>query len=176
MTKRVLKMVGIAAALLGLVVLIVVGVGSTLPVEHTATLSDTVSAPLPEVWLAVTDVERYPSWRSGVERSEWLTDGDGSGVGRRWQEDGPEGPLTFEIEEMWREERLVTRIADEGLPFGGRWIYAFEPIDGGVVVTLTEEGEVYSPIYRFVSTYVIGHERTMRGYLDDLTAHFGPRE
>ena len=174
MMKRTLRIVGAGVAILGALVLIVVGVGSTLPVEHTATQSDTLAAPPSEVWLAVIGIEDYPSWRTGVERAEWLTEGDG--VGRRWREEGPEGPLTFEIEEIRTEERFVARIADEGLPFGGRWIYVFESIDGGTVLTLTEEGEVYSPIYRFVSTYILGHERTMRGYLDDLGAHLGSPE
>ena len=67
--------------------------------------------------------------------------------------------------------RLVTRIADEDLPFGGTWTYRLEPDGGGTRVTITEDGEVYNPVFRFVSRFVMGHDATLRTYLDDLEAH-----
>lgn len=34
----------------------------------------------------------------------------------------------------------------------------------------TEDGEVYSPVFRFVSRFVMGHDATMNAYLDGLEA------
>jgi hypothetical protein len=35
-------------------------------------------------------------------------------------------------------------------------------------VRITENGEVYNPLFRFVSRYVIGHNRTIDAYLRAL--------
>jgi hypothetical protein len=64
--------------------------------------------------------------------------------------------------------RLVTRIADEDLPFGGTWTYELEPLGASTRVILTENGEVYNPIFRFVSRFLLGHDATMIVYLDAL--------
>ena len=49
---------------------------------------------------------------------------------------------------LWRR---VTRIADRNLPFGGTWMVEIVPADGGSKVTITENGEVYNPFFRFAS-------------------------
>ena len=69
---------------------------------------------------------------------------------------------------------LVTRIADDKLPFGGTWDYAITPDGGGAsVVTITEHGAVYNPVFRFVSRFVFGHTATMDAYLRALGKKFG---
>ena len=69
---------------------------------------------------------------------------------------------------------LVTRIADDGLPFGGRWEYRIEPDGaGGSNVTITEHGSVYNPLFRFVSRYIMGHTATIESYLRALGKRFG---
>ncbi|HZD05714.1 MAG TPA: hypothetical protein VE173_12380, partial [Longimicrobiales bacterium] len=64
-------------------------------------------------------------------------------------------------------------IADEGLPFGGTWTYVLEPDAGGTRVTLTEDGEIYNPFFRFMARFVFGYDGTMRSYLDGLEARMG---
>ncbi len=41
---------------------------------------------------------------------------------------------------------------------------------GGTRVRVTEDGEVYNPLFRFVSRFIMGHTATMDRYLDDLAA------
>ena len=38
---------------------------------------------------------------------------------------------------------------------------------------MTERGEVKHPLFRVISRFVIGHTRTIDGYLRDLAASFG---
>jgi hypothetical protein len=85
-----------------------------------------------------------------------------------WRETGKNGRITYEVVESQPPRRMVTRIADRGLPFGGSWTYELAPIDGGTRLSITERGEVYNPVYRFMSRYVIGHARTVEGYLRNL--------
>ena len=59
--------------------------------------------------------------------------------------------MTLETIEASPLSRLVLRIADPDLPFGGKWTYELQPSANGSRVTITEDGEVYNPIFRFMS-------------------------
>jgi hypothetical protein len=76
--------------------------------------------------------------------------------------------IAFAAEEMVPNHRLVTRIVDRGLPFGGSWTYELEPSGDGTRITITENGEVYNPVFRFVSRFVMGHTATIDTYLSSL--------
>jgi hypothetical protein len=78
----------------------------------------------------------------------------------------------MELTESEPPTRPVTTILSEGMPFGGRWIFEVEPATAGATVTITEEGEVYSPVFRFVSRYLMGHHATASLFLTDLGARF----
>ncbi|MGH9420710.1 MAG: hypothetical protein ACRD3J_12105, partial [Thermoanaerobaculia bacterium] len=68
---------------------------------------------------------------------------------------------------------FVTVITDKGIPFGGSWDYRILPDGTGSRITITENGEVYNPIFRFVSRFVIGHTATLDKYLSALAAKVG---
>lgn len=164
--KRLAVGAGALLALVGMVV----GVGAVLPVSHTATVSTRVAASPAEVWALITDVERFPEWRPGVTAIHRLEDRDGRPV---WREESATGPLTFWIEEWDPPRRLVARIVDEGLPFGGRWTYEVSPDGDGARLRITEAGEVYHPVFRFMSRFVFGHEGTIRDYLQGVETELG---
>lgn len=157
-------------ALAGLVAVVaVLVIGSSLPVEHSVTREAVVQGSSVDVWQVVTDVERFPEWRPGVDRVVALDERNGLPV---WREEGSAGRLTLGV--VWFEppDRLVVRVSDDDSAFGGTWTWDLSPAeDGGTRVTVTEDGEVYSPLFRFVSRYVIGHDRTLRTYLEALAEH-----
>ena len=70
---------------------------------------------------------------------------------------------------------MVTRIADPKLPFGGSWSHQISPVDGGSSLRITETGEVYNPIFRFVSRFFIGHAASIEKYFTALGNKFGER-
>ena len=78
------------------------------------------------------------------------------------------------VESAEPPKRMVARIVDQDLPFGGRWEYDIVP-DGPDAsrVTITERGWVSNPIFRFVSRFVMGHTATLDAYLRALGKHFG---
>jgi hypothetical protein len=39
---------------------------------------------------------------------------------------------------------------------------------GKTTVSITEDGDVYNPVFRFVSRFFIGHEATITTYLANL--------
>ena len=87
-----------------------------------------------------------------------------------WVEDGKNDRITFVVETSEPPRRLVTRIADPKLPFGGTWTYALTPASGGTTLVITENGEIYNPIFRVMARFVFGYESTMTSYLTNLTA------
>lgn len=147
-------------------VVLATGVGWLLPEAHTATVSHAVAGSPEAVWSVITDVESFPRWRPEVDRVEVDA---GPGGTLSWVESGSSGALPMSVVRSEPPSVLVTRIGD-GLPFGGTWTYRLEPDSAGTRVTLVEEGEVYSPFFRFVSRFVLGHEATMERYLEALEA------
>ena len=61
--------------------------------------------------------------------------------------------------------RQVTRVTEKERNFGGTWTIAIAPAAAGSTVTVTEDGWVANPIFRFVSRFVMGHHATMDGIL-----------
>lgn len=146
--------------------LLVAALGTRLPVGHSAKVSRMVHAPPDAVWKVITDVEAFPLWRSGVREAARLDDQDGLPA---WIESGRSGSMTFQVVSWEPPRRMVTRIADEGLPFGGTWTYLLESAaPHGTRVTITEDGEIYNPLFRFIARFIIGYDGTLRAYLDGL--------
>jgi uncharacterized protein YndB with AHSA1/START domain len=154
-------------ALLGLALL----VGSLLPMGHRISRQGLYGVSPEVVWRAITDVEAFPSWRDGVERVERLPDRDGRSV---WREHTSDGPLTFATERAEPPRLLVIRIADRNLPFGGTWTYEIAPAARGSQLTITEDGEIYNPLFRVMARFVFGYEATIETYLSSLQRHLQP--
>jgi uncharacterized protein YndB with AHSA1/START domain len=161
----------IAGTLVALV-LIIAGIGYLLPVQHTATRERSYNAPVNALFAAVSNTADYPRWRRGVTRVESLTPLEGR---PRFREVGSEGQMTFVMDEIVPDRRIVSRIADTTLPFGGRWTYEFISTGEGSRLRITEDGEVYNPIFRFMARFVFGHERTMENCHDDLERYLTAR-
>ena len=78
--------------------------------------------------------------------------------------------MVFEIVQSIPAARVVSRIADPDQPFGGTWTVVLAPEAGGTRVTITEDGEVYNPLFRFLSPYVFSQTATMESCLAALAA------
>ena len=165
---QILKWLGLVVLILGGLVALMAGIGASLPVQHTATRSASFKATPQQVWDVIAGP---PTWRPDVIRYEELPARDGHRV---WIEYGKaDSKMTYEVVESDPPQKLVTGIADPHLPFGGTWTYEITPAAGGSTLTITENGEVYSPIFRFISRYVTGYNATMDRYLQALENRLG---
>ena len=168
-----------AGGLVAVLAVLVAGMalaGLALPAAHVATRSATIGRPPAEVWRALTDRARQPEWRRDLRRLESLPDAGGA---PSFREHSRHGVITFVVDEEiapgpGRAGRLVTRIADDSLPFGGRWIHEIAEAEGGARLTITEEGVVENPVFRFLSRFVFGHTASLDAFLRDLAAHLDP--
>ncbi len=156
----------IVLALGGLVAVIAL-IGATLPKGHSASRTARVAIPPDALYSLLVDVDRYPTWRGDVKKLERLPDREGKPA---WMETMSAGRIPLYFERMERPSLLVARIADPSLPFGGVWTYRIAPAPGGSDLTITEDGEVYNPIFRFMSRFVFGHTATLEAYLKNLEA------
>jgi uncharacterized protein YndB with AHSA1/START domain len=144
---------------------IVVAAGAMLPVEHAASREGVFPAAPEAIWRLITDVDGFPTWRPDVKRVTRLPEREGKA---HWTEETTSGRITFAVERMESPRLLVVRIADPDLPFGGTWTYELTPAAGGTTLTLTEHGEIYNPLFRFMARFVFGYEATMASYVEAL--------
>ena len=150
---------------------VVAFLGSRLPVGHVASRSAVIDAPADVVFHTMTDFMAGPTWRQGL-KSVVVTTASRSGH-QRIIENSKTGKMTMEVEQIVAPTRFVTRIVDERLPYGGAWAHALEAQGNSTKVTITEHGEVYNPVFRFIAKYIMGHTGTMDAYLRDLGRKFG---
>jgi hypothetical protein len=156
-----LVLIGISA-LVGLVLLVAV-IGGLLPKEHTISRS-AVFKGTPEQLYALIDGPQ--TWRSEVKRYEPLAATDGR---RQWRELNDHGE-TITYEALKRDPPLLleTQIITDDLPYSGTWTLRLQPRNSSTVLRITEQGEVYNPVSRFLSRFVIGPSHTIETYLRDL--------
>lgn len=155
--------------LAGLPLLVMQLIGRRMPREHKASRTARVRGSAAAIFAAITQVEAFPQWRPSVKSVDALADLNGK---RRYRETTSRGALTFEVTETVQDARLVTTIVDEGQPFGGRWTFDLHSQELDTDVTITEDGFVNPPIFRFLSRYAFGHTATIDTYLKNLEQRF----
>jgi len=164
--RWILIVAGSLALLVGLVALI----GALLPKGHVATRSAVYRRPPQAVWEAIHGFAAYPEWRRDATKVEILPPVDGH---ERFRETNRFGAITFSVDEADPPRRMVTRIADTGLGFGGSWTYELTEAPGGTRLTITERGEVTHVLFRFLSRVVFSQHATIDRLLRALGDRFG---
>lgn len=164
-----MKWLWIVVLVIATLLLAIVLVGALLPKAHVASRTVKLGQPPEAVWAVITGP---PTWRPDIRSYQELPPRDGD---RRWREtDKHNRTITYEAREETiflgaaSQSRLTTRIADSNLPFGGTWTIEVDSQGTGSQVTITENGEVYNPVFRFISRYIIGHTASMDAYLNAL--------
>lgn len=157
---RILLIIGIVVAAL---ILAVVGIGWFLPKRHVVSRSAVYRA-TPERLFAL--IAGPQNWRPEVLRSESVSDGSGRELMRETSRDGE--TIVYEVLDRLPPTSIKRRIVTENLPYSGAWTYSLQPSGGETLVRITEDGEVYNPVFRFVSRFILGQTRRMDNYLQAL--------
>lgn len=157
----------ILAALVALVAIVAL-VGWSLPVKHSISREGTFRVSAERLFALISTPADFPTWRTRLKRVEMLPSGGGL---PKWTEESSDGTITFAVTESIPGVELRTVIADKSLPFGGSWTYVLAPAGpGSTTLRITEDGEVYNVIFRFLSRFVFGHAATLDRYLHDVRA------
>lgn len=139
-------------------------IGLALPKGHRASRTVTLAAAPAVVFGAISEFARYPDWRPDVKKIAV----EGAGIGALVREENSTGPIPYRVEVLQPPSRLVMRIADPNLPFGGTWTYELRAEGTGTSLTLTEDGEVYNPIFRVMQKLFFSPYKTIDTYLENL--------
>jgi Polyketide cyclase / dehydrase and lipid transport len=151
-------------ALAGVLMLITL-IGWLLPKAHSVSREAQFPKPPEAIWKAITDIEAMPSWRQGLKSVSPLPARNGLPA---WVETSASGTIPFETVVSQPPRKLVVRMADSRLPFGGTWTYDITPVVAGSSLRIREDGEVYNPVFRFLSRFVFGYSGTIDAYLKSL--------
>ena len=151
-------------ALAGALLLITL-IGWLLPKAHSVSREAQFPEPPEAIWKAITDIDAMPAWRQGLKSVKHLPDKNGL---PSWVETSVSGTIPFETVVSEPPSKLIVRIADPKLPFGGTWTYEITQVTAGSRVRIREDGEVYNPVFRFLSRYVFGYSGTIDAYLKSL--------
>jgi hypothetical protein len=76
--------------------------------------------------------------------------------------------MTYEITSATPPVSLTRRIIGKNLPFDGSWTYTLSTSPSGTSVRITEDANIYNPVFRFMSRFVLGYTGTMDKYLQAL--------
>ena len=154
----------------GLVVLLAVValIGAMLPRDHRATRQARYRQKPEAIYFTLAGPV---DWRRDIKASGNLPDCEGRK--QWWEQDSHGHKVTYELVEDKMPSRRVTRIAEKNLPFGGTWTIEISPTVDGSVVRITEDGEIYNVIFRFVARFFFGYTSSIEGYLRDLGHRFG---
>ncbi len=155
---------------LALLVALIAVVGALLPRDHVATRSAVFHQPPAVLFAAVHDFSALPSWRSGLSSVEFLPPQNGAVF---YREHSKQGTVTYCVREERPGEKLVLEIADQNLPYGGRWIFDIRAVPGGAELRITEQGFVKNVIFRCLARFAFGYTSAMEACLRDLGKKFG---
>jgi len=156
-----MKLVLMIAIAIVLVIGAVAAIGAMLPKRHAVSRSAVFHAGAERLYALVGGTQ---TWRPDVRSCEMI---EQDGERLQSETDSHGQTILYAVEEP-APDRIVRRIATKNLPYGGTWSVTFAAKDGGTQVRITEDGEVYNPIFRFVSKFIMGETATMNAYLKAL--------
>lgn len=149
----------------------VVAIGYSFNERHTVMRETTVNAAPEAVWTTISDFSNAASFQGNLSRVDVLPAQQGMPV---WREVDRKGEsVTYAVVESRPPVRLVVKVAQADLPFGGTWTYELAAAGAGTRVKITENGEIYHPIFRFVAHMFLNQAATVEEYLRALERKHG---
>lgn len=160
--KLLLIIIGIIVCL----IIIVIIIGYLLPVKHKSSVQVLIDAAPEKVWQRLINFKDYPEWRMDLKNVEVKSNTE-------WVETNSNNDkLPLKILTNKPLQTLITQFNATDLPYGGSWEFNLTPEGDNTMVSITENGEVYNPIFRFVSKFIMGHATSQKKYADYLKQSF----
>jgi hypothetical protein len=148
-----------------LLALLVVVTGYLLPARHVVSRSASFSATPEQIYALIAGPQ---NWRPGIAQSAFVEAPDHRLVLQETDRQGQ--TIAYEQTDVIPATSLKRRIVTEDLPYRGSWTYELKVSGGLTTLTITEDGEVDNPLFRFVARFIIGYTRTIDDYLGDLAS------
>ena len=154
---------------IGLVVLVasLYAWGLVLPEDHVVEVSREIRVAPDLVFARLIAFEEHPKWRRDVKSVVF------DRAAQRVVEKNSMGELPYRVVKLEAPRLLETEI-DGGreLGFGGTWRVEVEESGSGTRVKITEQGRVYSLMFRVMGKLFFAPEKTATNYLEDLVKSY----
>jgi hypothetical protein len=153
--------------------------GLRTPARYEVETGEEFTAPLPDVYEAVANIPKYPSWRTGVLKVELIgvvetPKGERFSFREITKASGPRG-VTYVVDDDTPPSkgpkgmgRRVHRIADKRPSIGGQWIFGFEPRGKNTYLLIIDQGEIRNPMLRGVAKLFMPPTKAMNQFLMDM--------
>lgn len=160
----------ILAGVFFIFVVLPVILGSMMRPEHTGTRSVWLRTDIDRVWEVISNHEREPAWRKDLKGVIRLPDHEGREAWKEISKTGQEIQLATTEK---AEKRKIVRTIINNRSFGGSWILELAPENAGTRVSLTENGVVFNPVFRFMFKVFFSPTSTIDKYLQMLGNYLG---
>lgn len=152
--------------ILAIAATLLIAIGLKLPKKHLVSRRVYINRSPVEVWEVITDYAGQVDWRTEITHVERLPDRNGHPF---WRETDNRGQsVDIETIESFTPYRLSRKIANENLGFGSTWMYDISEYGEVIALTISEQGEVSNPAFRFINRFIIGHTSALDKYLEAL--------
>ena len=141
----------------------VVLIGLLLPKSHVVSRSASFHAGPEKLFALIAGPQ---SWRPDVVHYEAVPDASGRELASETTRNGE--TVRYELLDRVPFVSLTRRIVTENLPYSGEWNFSLQTNGTNTTVRITERGEVYNPVFRFISRFVLGQTHTIDAYLQAL--------
>ncbi len=152
--------------------LAVIIIGRFLPRKHSVTRRAQYRASAERIWEAMTDHRQMNEWRTDISR---VLRAKGKGDLPAWQEVGRFTKRAVNVTTSRPPYRLNADIVNGVVPMRGTMRFHVKPSGGGTMLTITEEAEIPSPLFRFAARYIIGLHAPLDLRLQALGRYFRER-
>lgn len=155
-----------------LILLVIVIIGRFLPRKHVVTRRANYRVPAERVWDALTNHREMNVWRTDLRR---VLRARGKGDLAAWQEVGRFTKREVTVTTSRPPFRLSANIINGVVPMKGVLKMHIKPAGAGSMLTITEEAEIPSPLFRFAARYIVGLHAPLDIRLQALGRHFRER-
>lgn len=160
-----MRIVFIITGVIVLLIAAVVLTGYLLPKHHVASRAATFRAQPDQLF---TFIAGQQNWRPDVVHSELDNGPNGQRLLHETTFDG--NNMTYEITAANPPHSLTRTIVGKKLPFDGSWTYTLTPTPNGTTVRITEDANIYNPVFRLMSRFILGYTGSIDKYLQALGA------
>lgn len=160
---------------IGIVLFVIVagvyGAGSALPENIVTVRIAQYRTHIDKVWGAIHDYKNLPEWNSYIASARQLPN-PGSDK-PLWHLEASSGMnMVVEVTASASNVLHHVDIVENDLPFTAKWEFEFMEKDGGTLLKLRETSQIENPFVRFFRYYVVGIDKGMRVYMNELADHF----
>lgn len=168
--KLVAKILSVLLLLVGAFIVVCTIWGNKLSEDHIISISFEVPASVDNVWERITDWNKFPEWRDNLKSVEAIPDSQGF---PRWKEINRNGnEQRFMFTTMSKPHRTVIQMLNDNRAYKGRWTIGVFAEKDHSIVTVVEEGKIFNPILRVITTKILNRDATIYGYKKSLISSF----